>query len=58
LRYRKATVSPGDERKNALSKLSRLTGLSETYLDDCDLRPEIFHFCKELCGAKNEPSGD
>lgn len=47
----------GDERKSALSKLSRLTGLSETYLDDCDLRPEIFHFCKELLRREKKTVG-
>ena len=37
-----------DERANVLSTLARLTGLSEDYLDRCDLRPEHWRFCTEL----------
>lgn len=36
------------ERARIRKKLSRLTGLTETYLDQCDLRPDIWKFCKEL----------
>lgn len=39
----------GDERRAEIRKrLSGLTGLSEEYLDLCDLRPYIWKFCKEL----------
>jgi carboxypeptidase C (cathepsin A) len=36
------------ERKEILVKLSRLTGLTETYLEGTDLRINIQRFCKEL----------
>ncbi len=36
------------ERSDIASKLSRFTGLSKRYVEDCNLRIEIFHFCKEL----------
>jgi carboxypeptidase C (cathepsin A) len=39
----------GTERENIRAELSALTGLSETYLEQCDLRPDIWKFCKELC---------
>jgi len=45
------------ERADILAKLSRLTGLSETFLDDCDLRPEIQRFCKELCRRDRKTVG-
>lgn len=38
----------GKRRTKAIKTLSRLTGLSEKYLDLCDLRPVIHDFCKEL----------
>ena len=46
-------LSKGDsltakERSEIASKLSRFTGLSKRYVEDCNLRIEIFHFCKEL----------
>ena len=37
-----------DERKDAVAKLARYTGLSPEYVDASDLRIEIMHFCKEL----------
>jgi carboxypeptidase C (cathepsin A) len=36
------------ERRAAIDKLSYLTGLSKTYVDQSDLRVEIRHFIKEL----------
>jgi carboxypeptidase C (cathepsin A) len=39
----------GEERAHIRAELSALTGLSEEYLDRCDLRPDIWKFCKELC---------
>ncbi len=39
----------GEERDAIRKQLSELTGLSETYLEQCDLRPDIWKFCKELC---------
>lgn len=37
-----------EERYDVCAQLSRLTGLSEEYLDRCDLRPEHWRFCTEL----------
>ncbi len=36
------------ERQAVVKRLARYTGLSETYLDEADLRIEIQRFCKEL----------
>jgi carboxypeptidase C (cathepsin A) len=36
------------ERAEILKQLSRFTGISETFLDNCNLRLDIFRFCKEL----------
>jgi carboxypeptidase C (cathepsin A) len=36
------------ERQAVVKRLARYTGLSETYLDEADLRIEIRRFCKEL----------
>jgi carboxypeptidase C (cathepsin A) len=48
-----AALAKGDtltesERQKVIARLARYTGLSETYIDNCDLRIEIFRFCKEL----------
>jgi carboxypeptidase C (cathepsin A) len=48
-----AALAKGDqltdnERQRVIAHLARYTGLSETYIDNCDLRIEIFRFCKEL----------
>ena len=48
-----AALQQGDrlsaaERQQLISRLARYTGLSETYLDEADLRVEIQRFCKEL----------
>lgn len=37
-----------DERQAIATRLARYTGLSETYIDRCDLRVEIMRFTKEL----------
>ncbi|MGD8149544.1 S10 family peptidase [Ornithinimicrobium sp. Y1694] len=37
-----------DERGEVLTQLATLTGLSEDYLDRCDLRPEHWRYCTEL----------
>ncbi|MEZ5162308.1 MAG: hypothetical protein R2688_00880 [Fimbriimonadaceae bacterium] len=39
---------PEKERAKIRKKLSQLTGLTERYLDQCDLRPVIHDFTKEL----------
>ncbi len=36
------------ERAGVLKQLSRFTGISESFLDRCNLRLEIMRFCKEL----------
>ncbi|MDI9635653.1 hypothetical protein QPK87_13695 [Kamptonema cortianum] len=46
-----------EERSSVRSKLSRLTGLSEDYLENCDLRPEIQKFCKELLRSEKRTVG-
>lgn len=39
------------------TRLSALTGLSEQYLELCDLRPNIHKFCKELLRTKRRTVG-
>ncbi|MHC4936529.1 MAG: S10 family peptidase [Planctomycetota bacterium] len=38
----------GEERERIAGRLARLTGLSEEFVLDCDLRPSISRFVKEL----------
>ena len=40
------------ERQDAVKKIARLTGLSQAYVEQSDLRVEIFHFIKELLRDK------
>lgn len=47
----------GAARTKIRKKLARLTGLSESYLDGCDLRPNIHDFCKELLRDQNRSVG-
>lgn len=37
-----------EERRDVRATLARLTGLSEDYVERCDLRPEHWRFCTEL----------
>lgn len=46
-----------EERSDVLVRLSRLTGLSEDYLDRCDLRPEHWRFCTELLREEGRTVG-
>lgn len=39
---------PKSQRKAVVAKLSAYTGLSAEYLEQCNLRPNIHAFCKEL----------
>jgi carboxypeptidase C (cathepsin A) len=39
---------PEAERRQIAQKLARYTGLSETYVEEANLRPPIFEFTKEL----------
>ncbi len=45
------------KRKSLISKLSSLSGLSESFLDYCDLRPHIMDFCKELTRDRRRTVG-
>ncbi|MEP6538691.1 MAG: peptidase S10 [Bryobacteraceae bacterium] len=45
------------ERDTAITKLSRLTGLSQEYIGLSNLRVEIHHFIKELLRDKRETVG-
>ena len=45
------------ERKEVVSRLSRYTGLSESYVDEADLRIEIQRFCKELLRHERQTVG-
>ena len=47
----------GDERSKAVAELARLTGLSEEYVDRCDLRIKQPNFCKELFRDRRRPVG-
>jgi carboxypeptidase C (cathepsin A) len=47
----------GAEREAVVAKLAKLTGLSKTYVDQSDLRVEIFRFIKELLRDKREVVG-
>jgi carboxypeptidase C (cathepsin A) len=45
------------ERQEVVKRLARYTGLSETYVDESDLRVEIQHFCKELLRREGRSVG-
>jgi carboxypeptidase C (cathepsin A) len=45
------------ERRGVVSKLARYTGLSETFVEQSDLRIEIMRFCKELLRAEGKTVG-
>lgn len=49
----KGSALTKDERSKLLKKLSRLTGLSENYLDIYDMRVNVRQFCKELRRSEN-----
>ncbi|MSO97731.1 MAG: peptidase S10 [Rhodospirillaceae bacterium] len=44
----KGTKLKGEERKAIVAKLARFTGLTETYLEQTDLRIDAFRFMKQL----------
>ncbi|MCW3050833.1 MAG: Carboxypeptidase-related protein [Chthonomonadales bacterium] len=46
-----------EERAEVVAKLARYTGLEPRYLEDCNLRVEIFRFCKELLRAQRRTVG-
>jgi carboxypeptidase C (cathepsin A) len=45
------------ERQEAVKRLARYTGLSESYVDESDLRIEIQRFCKELLRREGRTVG-
>ena len=45
------------ERREVVGELARLSGLSEEYVDRCDLRPEHWRFCTELLRERGETVG-
>jgi carboxypeptidase C (cathepsin A) len=45
------------ERQELVKRLARYTGLSETYVDEADLRIEIQRFCKELLRRERRTVG-
>ena len=45
------------ERQEIVKKVARYTGLSETYVDEADLRIEIQRFCKELLRRERRTVG-
>jgi carboxypeptidase C (cathepsin A) len=45
------------ERKAVLDRLARYTGLSKAFLDNTNLRVEIFQFCKELLRGQKRTVG-
>ena len=45
------------ERQEMVKRVSRYTGLSETYVDESDLRIEIQRFCKELLRGEGRTVG-
>ena len=46
-----------EERTEVIAKLARYTGLEPRYLDECNLRVEIFRFCKELLRSQRRTVG-
>jgi carboxypeptidase C (cathepsin A) len=48
---------PAAERKRIARRLAELTGLSETYVEQADLRIEIFRFAKQLLRGEGRTIG-
>ncbi len=48
---------PGDERAAIVRRLASLTGLSEAYVEQANLRVEIMRFCKELLRDRRRTVG-
>jgi carboxypeptidase C (cathepsin A) len=46
-----------DERKAIIAKLARFTGLSETYLDQADMRVDAMRFMKQLLRDRGQTVG-
>ena len=54
--FRGGSLEP-EERAAVAQKLARYTGLSEAYVESCDLRIDIFRFVKELLRSDDETVG-
>ncbi len=48
---------PGEERERIIRQLTRLTGLSQKYIEGTNLRINIHRFCKELLREEGETIG-
>ena len=48
---------PEGERAAVVQRLARLTGLTETYIEQTNLRVEIHRFCKELLRSERRTAG-
>jgi carboxypeptidase C (cathepsin A) len=53
----KGDAMPADDSAAVAGKLARLTGLSEEYIRQTNLRPSIFRFCKELLRDRRRTVG-
>ena len=53
----KGTKLKGADRKAIVAKLARFTGLSETYLEQTDLRVDAFRFMKQLLRDQGQVVG-
>ncbi|MBN1583978.1 MAG: peptidase S10, partial [Anaerolineae bacterium] len=53
----KGAALAGDERAQVVRKLARYTGLSEQYIEQTNLRVEIFRFTKELLREQRRTVG-
>lgn len=51
------TALPADQRAAIAGKLARFTGLSQDYVERCDLRIDIFRFIKELLRQQRRTVG-
>jgi carboxypeptidase C (cathepsin A) len=47
----------GQERQKVIKQMARYTGLSEAFIDDCDLRVELNRFNKELLRDRKRTTG-
>jgi carboxypeptidase C (cathepsin A) len=53
----KGDALAGKARQEALNKLARYTGLNRRFIEDSNLRIEIFRFCKELLRGEKRTVG-
>lgn len=53
----KGDALTGEERAEVIRRLARYTGLSESYIDETELRINIHRFCKELLRSEKRTVG-